>query len=66
MELTAAISHEGSWFVARCLELEVASQGETLDGALDELREAVLLLLEGDDAPTIPAKAVVKTFALPG
>jgi len=28
MRLTAAVAHEGDWYVARCLEVEVASQGE--------------------------------------
>ncbi len=27
--LTAAITLEGDWYVARCLQVEVASQGET-------------------------------------
>jgi hypothetical protein len=27
MEFTAAITHEVPWYVARCLDVEVASQG---------------------------------------
>jgi predicted RNase H-like HicB family nuclease len=34
MRLTAAITHEGPWYVARCLEVEVASQGKTVEVAL--------------------------------
>jgi predicted RNase H-like HicB family nuclease len=34
MRLTAAITHEAPWYVARCLEAEVASQGDTVDDAL--------------------------------
>jgi predicted RNase H-like HicB family nuclease len=44
--LTAAIHQEEDWFVARCLELDVASQGESLDEALANLREAVALYLD--------------------
>ncbi|MBW6432390.1 type II toxin-antitoxin system HicB family antitoxin [Actinoplanes hulinensis] len=44
--LTAAVHQEDDWFVARCLELDVASQGESLDEALANLREAVELYLE--------------------
>lgn len=40
----------GTW---RCLEVEVASQGETVDEALDNLREALELLFEDED--DIPA-----------
>ena len=32
--LTAAVAKDGEWYVARCLEVEVASQGETIDEAL--------------------------------
>jgi predicted RNase H-like HicB family nuclease len=40
MQLTAAVAHEPPWYVARCLDVEVTSQGETVDEALDNLREA--------------------------
>jgi len=46
MRLTAAITHEGQWFVARCLEVEVASQGHTIEDTLANLQEALELLLE--------------------
>jgi predicted RNase H-like HicB family nuclease len=35
--------------VARCLEIEVASQGETIDEALANLREALELYFEDGD-----------------
>ncbi|HXF97782.1 MAG TPA: type II toxin-antitoxin system HicB family antitoxin [Gaiellaceae bacterium] len=50
MRLTAAIAHEPPWYVARCLEVEVASQGETVEEALTNLKEALELYFE--DAPT--------------
>ena len=34
--LTAAITHEPPWYVARCLEVEVASQGTTIEESLEE------------------------------
>jgi predicted RNase H-like HicB family nuclease len=43
---TAAISREGNGFVAICQELDVASQGQTVEEARDNLREAVELFLE--------------------
>ncbi len=41
--LTAAVHQEADWYVARCLELDVASQGQALEEALTNLREAVEL-----------------------
>lgn len=49
--LTAAVVKDGEWFVARCLEVEVASQGETVDEALANLREALELFFEDDEVP---------------
>jgi predicted RNase H-like HicB family nuclease len=43
MRFTAAVTHEGEWHVARCLEVEVASQGRTVEDALANLREALEL-----------------------
>lgn len=49
--MTAAITHEAPWYVARCLEVEVASQGETVEEALGNLREALELYFEDAPAP---------------
>lgn len=45
----AIIEKEGSWFVGLCPELDVASQGRTMDEALANLKEAVELYLEHAD-----------------
>lgn len=49
--MTAAVVRDGEWFVARCLEVEVASQGVSVDEALANLREALELYYEDDEAP---------------
>ena len=51
-QFTASISREGEWYVAQCLEVDVASQGETEDEALANLREALELYFE----PPTPTK----------
>jgi predicted RNase H-like HicB family nuclease len=51
--LTAAITHEGEWYVARCLQVEVTSQGETIEEALANLREALELYFEDAPAPEV-------------
>ena len=38
---TASISREGDWFIAQCLEVDVASQGKTEEEALANLTEAL-------------------------
>ena len=43
---TAAIHREGNTYVALCSELDVASQGATVEEARANLREAVELFLE--------------------
>jgi predicted RNase H-like HicB family nuclease len=55
---TASLVKEGEWFVAQCLEVDVASQGETEQKAIDNLREALELYFESpvaDISPTIRA-----------
>ena len=42
-KLTAIIEREGDGFVALCPEVDVASQGDTVDGARKNLQEALEL-----------------------
>jgi len=51
---TATVWQEGSWFVAQCLEVDVASQGETEEKALLNLREALELYFEPPRAAKVP------------
>jgi predicted RNase H-like HicB family nuclease len=39
----ATVWQEGEWFVAQCLEVDIASQGTTEEEALDNLSEALEL-----------------------
>jgi predicted RNase H-like HicB family nuclease len=47
MRLTAIIEEEGGGYVALCPELDIASQGDTIEEARDNLREALELFFEG-------------------
>lgn len=51
---TASVWQEGDWFVAQCLEVDVASQGETQEEALANLREALQLHFEPPQATLLP------------
>lgn len=43
---TASIWQEDNWFIAQCLEVDIASQGESEKEALDNLVEALELYFE--------------------
>lgn len=64
MRLTAAITHEGDWYVARCLEVEVASQGEAVEIALDNLREALELYFEDAPAPDLSEPPLIASVEI--
>jgi predicted RNase H-like HicB family nuclease len=51
---TASIMQEGDWYVAQCLEVDVASQGETEEEALVNLREALALHFTPPVATELP------------
>ena len=44
--LTALVEREGTGYVSLCPELDVASQGDTVEQATTNLKEAVELFLE--------------------
>lgn len=46
MKLTALIEREGNGYVSLCPELDIASQGDTIESARDNLREALELFFE--------------------
>ncbi len=46
-EFTAIVEQDEKWFVAYCPEVPGANgQGESRDGAIDSLRDAIALILE--------------------
>lgn len=45
-QLTAIIEREGDGFVSLCPELDIASQGNSVENARDNLREAIELFIE--------------------
>jgi predicted RNase H-like HicB family nuclease len=46
----ATVWREGKWYVSQCLELDVASQGESEAEALSNLKEAMELHYEPPQA----------------
>ena len=67
LHLTAVVTREGGWYVARCLEIEATSQDETVEHALANLRDVVEVYLEEEGAPPASGQAppLVTSFDVP-
>ncbi|HEX3787549.1 MAG TPA: type II toxin-antitoxin system HicB family antitoxin [Pseudonocardiaceae bacterium] len=65
---TAAVHQEDDWYVAQCLEVDVASQGQTIPEALNNLAEAVGLYLDEVSEPQqhVTTTPLVTYFQVPG
>ncbi len=50
VKITAIIQKEEDWYVAKCVENNVASQGKTIEEAISNLTEAVQLYYEDDSS----------------
>lgn len=50
---TIIIKQEEEWFVANCLENNIASQGKTIDKAIENLKEAIALYYEDENEEKI-------------
>ena len=44
--MTVVVQKEDNWYVAKCLENSVASQGKAIEESVDNLREALELYYE--------------------
>ena len=59
---TAILEREGDMYVSLCPELDVASQGTTVEEATANLKEAVELFLECADAEEIKRRLHTEVF----
>ncbi len=64
MQFTAAVTHEAPWFVARCLDVDVVTQGSTVAEALANLKEALELYFEGEALPESLEAPIIATVLL--
>lgn len=62
MKLTAIIEREGCGYVSFCPELDIASQGDTVEEARENLEEALGLFFECASADEIKARASRASF----
>ena len=61
-KFSAIIEKEGRWYVALCPELDIASQGKTIEHAFRNLKEAVTLYLQTASKSEIKAALGVHPF----
>ena len=56
----ASVWKEGDWYVSQSLEIDVASQGETEEEALSNLKEALELYFEPPQATRPPQVRLIE------
>jgi predicted RNase H-like HicB family nuclease len=61
-QITAIIEREGDGYVALCAELDIASQGDTVESARHNLIEAVELFLETADPSEVQRRLHSEIF----
>jgi predicted RNase H-like HicB family nuclease len=61
-ELTAIIEREGAGYVSLCPELDIASQGSTIEEARSNLQEALELFFETADRSEIQARLKTEVY----
>jgi predicted RNase H-like HicB family nuclease len=59
-KLTTSVWKEGEWFIAQCIEVDVASQGETPELAIVNLQEALELHFEPPCATRFPKMQLIE------
>ena len=61
-QLTAIIEREGDGYTALCPELDIASQGDTIEEARRNLQEAIELFFETADPSEIEGRLHEEVF----
>ena len=62
--LTVAVIKSENWYVSKCLENSVTSQGKSIEEALVNLREALELYFEDNDEVPVVEQAFITTMEI--
>jgi predicted RNase H-like HicB family nuclease len=65
LQLTAIIEREDDWYIATCPELDIVSQGETIESARSNLLEAVEGFFETASPSEIKRRLKTETYIMP-
>jgi len=63
-QFTAIIEREDDWFVATCPEVDVVSQGRTIEDARSNLLEAVELFFEAASPSEVKRRLKKETYVV--
>lgn len=61
LKYSVIIEKEENWYVAKCIDNNIASQGKNIEDALKNLKEAIELYYE-DEEPINPKEIFVTTL----
>ena len=62
IKVTVIVTKEENWYVAKCLENSVASQGKTIEESLENLKEALELYYEDNIPEVVNAPTFITTL----
>jgi len=61
---TVSIHQEGDWYVSKCLENNIASQGKSIDESLANLKEALELYFEDNEEAQTVSQLFITTMEI--
>ena len=62
IKVTVIIQKEENWYVSKCLENNVASQGKTIEEAMRNLKEAIELYYEDEKPDFLENDTLITTM----
>lgn len=62
IKVTVMVQKEENWYVAKCLDNNVASQGKTIEESLDNLKEALELYYENEKPEVMNIQTFITTM----
>lgn len=62
IKVTVLVQKEENWYVAKCIENNVASQGKTIEESLSNLKEALELYYENEKPETSQSQTFITTM----
>lgn len=62
VKFTVVIQKEESWYVAKCIENNVTSQGKTIEESMENLSEAISLYYEDNEIESISSPVFITTM----
>ena len=62
MRFNVIVQKDDSWYVAKCIDNSVASQGKSVEEALNNLKEALELYYEDEPLSDMPVPALLTSM----